>query len=80
MYFDCKPLQLFFIGKILITYYSIISLPKITYVFLVLFAMFITSKDQKISLVLEVGDVFSLDILLERRDGRFMTWKQGLFL
>jgi len=61
-------------------YYSKISLPMITYVFLVLCAIFAIFKDQKISLMLEVGGAFSLDILLERNDGGYMTWKLQIFL
>jgi len=53
-------------------YYSMTSHPMNTCVFLVLYVTFITSNDQKISFVLGVEGVFLLDVLLERKDGRFM--------
>ena len=61
-------------------YYSMISSPMITCVFLVCYVMFITLNSQKISLVLGVRDVFSSEILLERKDVGFMTRKLGIFL
>jgi len=55
-------------------FYSSPNPPMIICEPLVAYAMLITIKGQKISLDHEVKGVFLGDILMERRNGRFMIW------